>query len=164
MQHPANLIVSTRKNVDLIVDLSTATPGNPRNAANYTLLVVSPLGIIRFHENINSVNYVQGRIDLFDDELVVDITHVPAVNNAFFYVCSTSQGRLFNILKPKNIVQIMTALVSNSNSNSKVSSMGTDDAEGGGLLSAVAGWIGWGGDGKYSHTACGNGILWQILR
>ena len=157
LQHPANLIVSTRKNVDLIVDLSTATPGNPRNAANYTLLVVSPLGIIRFHENINSVNYVQGRLDLFDDELVVDITHVPAVNNAFFYVCSTSQGRLFNILKPKNIVQIMTALVSNSNSNSKVSSMGTDDAEGGGLLSAVAGWIGWGGDGnEKGNTQDGN--------
>jgi hypothetical protein len=126
LQHPANLILSTSNN---------------SNGRGYnTLLVVSPLGVIRFHESINSVNYVQGRLDLFDDEVVVDITHVP-VNNAFFFICSTSQGRLFNILKPKNIVQLMTALVSNYNSPKKSS-----DLQKGGLLSTVAGWIGWGGD------------------
>ena len=37
-----------------------------------------PLGIIRFHENIDSVNYVQGRLDMFDDELVVDVEQVPS--------------------------------------------------------------------------------------
>ena len=148
LQHPANLILSTRKNGLTGANKLTSTP-NARNSHenNHTLLVVSPLGIIRFHENIDSVNYVQGRLDMFDDELVVDVEQVP-LDNAYFYLCSTSRGRLFNILKPQNVVQIMTAPVTINVST---------PTDSGGLISTVAGWIGWGGGSENGRNSQGQG-------
>ena len=158
LQHPANLILSTRKNGARGANKLNSMP-NARSSHenNYTLLVISPLGIIRFHENIDSVNYVQGRIDMFDDELVVDVEQVP-LDNAYFYLCSTSRGRLFNILKPQNVVQIMTAPVTANVST---------PTDSGGLISTVAGWIGWGGgseNGSNSQVQGGNDVLMSDAR
>ena len=113
------------------------------------LVVVSPNGVVWFFDDIHHIDYHHTQLGLYGRETVVDMDTV-CFGEEEHFVCCTSLGRLFRIVKPLGAPRIHHICLSTSETVSDGALPNEDDGTAssfavGGLLSKVAGWVTWGG-------------------